>query len=210
MKTNCTILFLLLCLIQPKAQIITTYAGGGAPGDGGPANLSRLTQPYATAFDTSGNLYIADYYGHRLRKISVNGIITTVAGNGIQASTGDGGQAKLAQLAFPSSVTVDKFGNIYVAEGHRIRKITPDGIINSVAGNGASGYNGDNILAINATLNWPQCVTLDTTGNIFIADINNYRVRKVNSNGIITTIAGTGIRGFRETEGLQARRRLLL
>jgi sugar lactone lactonase YvrE len=184
--------------------IISTVAGqpmgfGGYAGDNGPATSARLSGPNGVAVDTIGNLFIADNGNYRIRKVDTNGIITTVAGNGTQGSGGDGGAATNANLGEPYDVALDALGNLFIADYgvNRIRKVDSNGIITSVAGTTTGGgYGGDGGLATNAYLRSPAAVTLDTLGNMFIADMANDRVRKVDLKGIITTVAGTGMFGF--------------
>lgn len=178
--------------------VITTIAGTGTYGYNGdniPATSAHLNYPTdGVLVDEQGNVIISDSYNHRIRKISTDGIITTIAGTGSAGYNGDNILATSAQLNFPYGLAFDKIGNIYVADGNnnRIRKITPGGIITTVAGNGASGFSGDNGNATAAAIFQPCGVIVDDGGNIFIADTRNNRVRKVNTNGIITTICGTG------------------
>jgi len=188
--------------------VITTVAGNGTAGfsgDNGPATGAELNEPVGVASDTSGNLYISDknrYSDYGLvRKVS-NGIITTVAGNGTCCFSGDNGPATSAQIAVPYDVTVDSAGNLYIADGNnnRIRKVSNNGIITTVAGNGTPGFSGDNGPATSAELNGPDGVAVDSAGNLYIADEGNYRIRKV-SNGVITTVAGNGTRGFSGDNG---------
>ena len=181
--------------------IITTVAGNGSAGyrgDGGPATEARLYHPWGVAVDGAGNLYIAGYYSHRVRKVDTNGIITTVAGNGSAGYGGDGGRATQARLNRPIRVAADSAGNLYIADefNQRIRKVDSSGIITTVAGNGAAGYQGDGGPATQAQLFFPFAVTLDAADNIYIGDLYNHRIRKVDSSGIITTVAGTGIEGY--------------
>jgi sugar lactone lactonase YvrE len=184
---------------------ITTIAGSGAPGcpsnicfsgDNGPAASAQFHSPMGIAVDTSGNLFVADYLNSRVRKISVNGIITTVAGDATCcAFSGDGGPATSATLWGPTSVAVDAAGNIFIADAtnNRIRKVSGGGSITTVAGSGKhAGFSGDGGLATSALLNNPIGVTVDASGNIFIADSYNNRIRKVSASGIITTVAGNG------------------
>ncbi len=179
--------------------IITTIAGGrwGRGGDGGPATEAGLNGPTGVAVDNLGNLYIADQWNQRIRKVDKNGIITTLAGNGSEGYSGDGGFATQAQLHSPTGVAVDTAGNVYIADwgNQRIRKVDTNGIITTVAGNGTPGYNGDGGAATQARLYQPAGVALDASGNLYIAEYWNCRIRKVDLYGIITTVAGNGISG---------------
>ena len=179
--------------------IITTVVGGGSysgsdVGDGGPATSASLSVPWAVALDSGGNLYISDTGHSRVRRVDSSGIITTVAGNGISGSSGDGGAATSARVA-PYGIAIDNRGSLYIADlGGFVRKVT-NGTIDSVAGTGAIGYTGDGSAATKAALNQPQAVALDDAGNILIADTGNQVIRKVSSLGVITTIAGSGAIG---------------
>ena len=161
--------------------IITTVAGGGSGGDGGAATNASLSGPSGVAFDASSNLFIADTYNNRIRKVDTNGIITTVAGNGNATFAGDGGAATNASLSGPSGVTFDAFGNLFIADysNNRIRKVDTNGIIITVAGKSGGSYTGDGGAATNASLNHPYGVGFDVSGNLFIADTFNNRIRKV-------------------------------
>ena len=196
---------------------ITTVAGGGA-GDGGPASDASLNDPSSVAIDAAGDLFIADYYNNRVRKVDTNGVITTVAGSGSPGFSGDGGTATDARLDFavtsflPSGVVVDNSGNLFIADSNnkRIRKVNAKGIITTVAGNG-SGLDygpGDGGAATNAGLGSPVGLALDASGNLFIADWEEARIRKVDINGIITTVAGTGSPGFSGDGGVATNARL--
>ncbi len=205
--------------VNVSTGIITTVAGSRVPdangwgfsGDGGPATSAQLSFPSGIAFDSSGNLYIADNGNQRIRKVSTNGIITTVAGSGVADAngyvkggfSGDGGPATSALFAQPFSVTVDSSGNLYIADvnNHRIRKVNVStGIITTVAGSGVAdangyvkgGFSGDGGPATGAQLFCPSGVAVDSSGNLYIADPFNQRIRKVSTNGIITTVAGSG------------------
>ncbi len=228
--------------ISTSNQVVTTI-GGGYLGDGGRATAASLNDYLGNAehiaFDSEGNLYIADVDNHRVRKVSSAGTITTFAGTGIQGYSGDGGLAAAAQLSFPGAVAADGNGNIYIADGGNgvirkvdrfgtittfsnvvlytyvalavdgggniyaadglwaVWKITPDGSSSVVAGVvGAIGYNGDEISATQAWLNEPNGIAIDGAGNLYISDTFNSRIRKVDVNGTISTIAGTGTPGF--------------
>jgi trimeric autotransporter adhesin len=177
--------------------VITTIAGNGTAGfggDNGPAIGAQLNGPSAVAVDSAGMLYIADIWNHRIRKVA-NGAITTVIGGGPQASRGDGGPATNAQIANPSGVAVDGAGNIYVADSlsNSVRKVS-NGVITTVAGDGTQGFGGDNGPAVKAQLDHPSGVAVDSAGNVYIADTNNMRIRKI-SKGVISTFAGVGMYG---------------
>lgn len=185
------------------AGVVTAIAGlpmfGGYSGDGGPATQARLNYPQGVAAGPDGSIYIADYGNHRIRRISPDGYIDTVAGISAQCPApidpcGDGGLAAQAQLKFPRDVAVAPDGSVYIADTgmNRIRKITPDGIIRSVAGTGNAGYGGDGGLATIAKLHAPNGVAVDAEGNVFIADTENHRVRLVSNDGVIITLAGSG------------------
>ena len=180
---------------------VTLIAGTGTmgySGDGGPATSAQLNYPGGLALDASGNLLITDMYNHRIRKVTSGGAISTVVGTGEPGFSGDGGPATAARLAYPTFVALDCSGNLYISDtsNNRIRKVTTAGVISTVSGNGSSNYNGDNIPATSASLSVPMGIAFDSAGNLFIADSNNNRVRKITTAGIITTVAGTGAFGF--------------
>jgi hypothetical protein len=188
--------------VNASTGLITTVAGNGtAVGDNGPATLSSLYFPNGVSIDAAGNIYIADTNNNRIRKVDVStGVITTVAGNGTQGFSGDNGAATSASLYYPTGVSVDEAGNIYIADSsnNRIRKVNAStGIIMTVAGNGNHIFSGDNSPATSASLSGPYGVIVDSAGNIYIADQGNHRIRKVSaSTGVITTVAGNGTGGF--------------
>jgi sugar lactone lactonase YvrE len=197
--------------VNVATGVITTVAGNGDTGyfnDDGPAQNATLYSPEGIAFDLSGNLYIADSFNDRIRRVSLQtGIITTVAGNDDRGFSGDGGLATSAQLNFPRGVAVDSTGNIYIADtaNHRIRRVdAATHVITTIAGTGRRGFSGDDGPARAAALNAPQTILLDSAGNLFIADTGNSRVRKISATaGTITTIAGDGNLGsIGKPEGL--------
>ena len=180
---------------------IVTIAGNGTAGyngDGIAGTTAALNDPNGVAVDSSGIVYVADRLNYRIRKVSPAGIITTIAGNGTIGYTGDNAAATAATLSYPRGITVDAHGNIYIADqgNNCIRKIDPGGIITTIAGTGTGGYNGDGIAATAAQLFNPYGVAVDTSGAIYIADVDNSRIRKIATGGIISTIAGTGVSGF--------------
>ena len=185
-----------------SSGIITTFAGGGSGlGDGGSATSAMLYGPRGVAVDGSGNVYIADRLNNRVRKVDSSGTITTFAGNGAYGFGGDGSSATSAMLRSPDAVAVDGSGNVYIADtgNHRIRKVDASGFISTFAGSGTTtvgGFSGDGGAATSARLDSPDAVAVDGSGNVYIADRINNRVRKVDSSGTISTIAGTGTRGF--------------
>ena len=168
------------------------------PGDGGPAVEARLARPTGVAVDATGNLYIADSVNNRIRRVDTSGIITTIAGNGERGFTGDGGPAILAGLSSPEDVAVDATGNLFIADtdNNSIRKVNSSGTISTVAGTGRRGFSGDGGPAVEAKLAGPRGVAVDAAGNLYIADSSNHRIRKVDTSGTITTVAGTGERSF--------------
>jgi len=176
--------------------IIATVAGTGTAGyagDGGPATNATL-RPFSLALDAGGNLYVAESANAVIRRVDTNGIVTTVAGTGTAGFSGDGGLATAATLKNPFSVAVDAAGNLLIADGYneRVRKVDLTGRISTVAGTGAYGFAGDGSQATNASLYNPWSVTVDRGGNILFSDEYNYRIRKINTGGIITTVAGGG------------------
>ncbi len=185
------------------AGIITTIAGNGIPGyngDGIPATAAHLLYPYIGAVDNSGNVYFSDYGNHRVRKINAAGIISTIAGNGSSVYGGDNGPATAAGMNGPIWLSLAPNGDIYVPDNvdHRVRKISAStGIITTFAGTGIGGNSGDGGPATSAKINFVCGVAYDkNTGDVILADRNANVIRKVNSAGIISTIAGTGTTGF--------------
>ena len=165
--------------------------GGAFSGDNGPALSAELYYPFGVAVDPTGNIYIADSYNQRIRKVS-GGVITTVAGNGGYGYAGDNGPATQARLALPMSVALDAAGSFYIPDttDNVVRKVSA-GVITTVAGLGGQGESGDNGPALRAQLNGPIGVAADAAGNLYITDGGGGRIRMV-VNGVITTIAGSG------------------
>ena len=186
--------------------LINTIAGGctGSNGDGGLATTACLWIPKGFFMDGASNSYIADANNNRVRKIDNSGVITTIAGTGVANYSGDGGLAVSANIDYHIDVSLDAAGNIYIADANnnRIRKISPTGTITTIAGTGGSSYVGDGGLATLAELSFPSAVKADPTGNVFIADYGHHCIRKINSSGVISTIAGTGIAGHSGDGGL--------
>ena len=198
--------FIFLPLLA-QAQVIETVAGNniaGYTGDSGPATMAEMHYPRGMAVDTSGNLYIADASNNVIRKVSVAGIISTIAGNGTNGYSGDGGAATAAQLGNPGALVLDKLGNIYIPDAYNnvVRKINAAGLISTIAGNGfgagsgAGGYSGDGGPATAAELWSPSSVAIDAGGNIVVADYKNNVVRKISTSGMISTIAGNAVAGY--------------
>jgi uncharacterized protein (TIGR03437 family) len=182
--------------VNPQG-IISTFAGGGTGGDGGLATNASLTLPGGLAVDKDNNLYIADSQGGRIRKVTPTGVISTVAGNGSLTSSGDGGAATQAGIGNPLTVAVDNLGNIYLTEQttFRVRKVSAGGIINTIAGS-TIGFSGDGGPATQAAFGDLRGLAADQSGNLYIGDYGNNRVRKVDPAGIVTTIAGIGTAGI--------------
>ncbi|HSP66276.1 MAG TPA: hypothetical protein VLN48_01035 [Bryobacteraceae bacterium] len=189
------------CFGQAPKFTISTAAGTGAAGfagDGGQATAAQLRFPAGLAFDASGNIYIADSFNSRVRKVDTSGNISTIAGTGDFGYFGDGNTAAKAGLNRPYSVAVDKAGNIYIADAYNdaIRKVSTSGTMSSFAGSSQRGLGGDGGAATGALLDTPTGLVLDAAGNLYIADTGNNRIRKVGTDGIISTFAGSGATGY--------------
>ncbi len=186
----------------PLFAQITTIAGtgptgfmtGSYSGDGVPATSANLYNPGGGAFNAYGNFFFADVQNNRVRKIDNSGVITTVAGTGAYGPVGDGGPAIAAALSTPAAVRFDALGNLYIADqgDMRIRKVDASGVITTVAGTTYGGFSGDGGAATDAKFDNPDDVYFDPTGNMYICDWGNNRLRKVDAAGIVTTIAGNG------------------
>ncbi|MFN0104513.1 MAG: BACON domain-containing protein, partial [Bryobacteraceae bacterium] len=191
------------------AGIITTIAGDGQPrfaGDGGPAAGASLNSPSGVAVDSSGNIYISDTNNTRIRRVTPQGTISTYAGTGLQGLTGDGGPATRATFLSVTGLAADLTGNLFVADrdNYRIRHINPAGIVNTVAGNGGFRFFPSATPAANAFLSTPYGVSIDSAGDILIADTFANRIRLISTAGLTTTLAGTGVRGYSDGAGIAA------
>jgi sugar lactone lactonase YvrE len=199
--------FLMLMILVARhgqAQVKVTTVAGGFINDGKLATSAALQSPEGGRMDSAGNLYIADQFDHRLRKVSTTGAITTIAGTGIAGYSGDGGPATSAKISFPIDVAIDSKGDILFSDSgnNRIRKISTAGLITTIAGTGAAGFSGDGGAATSAKLNRPYGLNLDSSGDLYFADNHNQRIRKVDTAGIIHTVAGNGTAGFSGDGGL--------
>ncbi len=176
--------------------LITTEVGppGGPLGDTGARSIAYLTQPSGVAIDFAGKIFIADTVNSRILEASADGTVTRVAGGGI----GDGGPATNASLNYPRGIAIGPGGDVFIADwlNSRIRKVNPSGTIMTVAGNADPGYSGDDVTATSASLLGPTDVAVDAAGNLFIADSGNNRIRRVDTSGTITTVAGDGGAGY--------------
>lgn len=180
--------------------VIETIAGNGLwafSGDGGAAVDAQLAWPISLEVAADGGVHISDNFNHRIRLVGPDGNIRTIAGNGLVGFAGDGGPAVQARLTAPNGIALAADGSLYIADtgNSRIRRVDQNGTITTVAGNGIRGYSGDGMLATESALNVPQNVAVGADGSLYIADGNNYRIRRVGPDGIITTVAGTGVAG---------------
>jgi uncharacterized protein (TIGR03437 family) len=177
----------------PPAGAISTLAGTGTAGFNGEIvspGTAQLNLPHGLAADALGNWYVADTANNRIRKVQPGGNLFTIAGNGNASYFGDGGPATMGSVNQPQGVAVDAAGNVYIADtlDHAVRKVTPDGVINTLAGTGNPGYSGDGGPANKARLSLPSAVTVDGNGNVYVADTGNNQVRRIDAQGTITTV----------------------
>ena len=188
--------------ISPAA-VVTTLAGNGTAGNqNGTGTAATFNQPVGLAVDASGNVFIADYINHLIRKITPAGVVTTFAGSGIAALTDGTGTA--AAFNGPIALAFDAGGNLIVADylNHAVRKITPAGVVTTIAGNGTAGY--ADATGAAARFNRPAGLAVDASNNIFICDAQNHRIRKITSAGVVTTLAGSGNAAFADGTGTAA------
>jgi sugar lactone lactonase YvrE len=199
--------------ISPAGEV-TRIAGTGRQGfagDGGPAVEAELGWIYDLDVDAFGNVYLADYDNHRIRMVDTAGIITTIAGTGVPGVTGDGGPATEARLEAPTGIFVDALGNVYFTQSRNdvIRRIDPNGVITTIAGNGQRGYRGDGGPATEARFSAPEHVAVDGEGVVYVEDTGNHVIRRIDVNGIVTTIVGMpGGSGFEGDGGPATEARL--
>lgn len=180
---------------------ITSIAGTGSSGDSGDdgaATSAQFKAPVKVAVDAAGNVYVVDIYSNRVRKIDVTGQITAFAGNGTAGFSGDLGHATAAELSSPQGIAIDPAGNVYISDAgnNRIRKVDTYGMITTIAGTGEAGFGGDGGQATSAKLNNPTGIAVDSSGNLYVADYYNNRIREIAANGVITTVAGNGVGGY--------------
>ena len=176
--------------------VVATFSGIGSGNIDGDASIARFSSPQGIVLDSNGNIFIADYGNHKIRKVEPNGFVTTFAGIGSSGSADGNGIA--ASFNRPAGITIDGNDNLYVVEsfGQKIRKITPTADVTTIAGNGSSGNN--NGIGSAANFNFPSGIAVDHSGNLFISDTNNNVIRKIDTGGNVTTFAGTGSQGFND------------
>ena len=174
------------------STVAGSYEATGESGDGGPATSATLDSPTALAFDKYGDLFIADTEDNVVREITTDGVIHLVAGDGTEGDRGPGGPATRAEVDSPQGVAVNDKGDVFIADTYNnvVREVTPQGQISTVAGDGTAGYRGDDGPATRAELSSPTGLALDALGNLYIADSGNNVIRRVSTDGVITTVAG--------------------
>jgi sugar lactone lactonase YvrE len=187
-----------------SAGVVSTFAGSGTAGfNDGATSSAQFNNPRGVAVDSSGNVYVGDFSNHRIRKITSGGVVSTLAGDG--TSGFNDGATSSAKFDSPFGVAVDSSGNVYVADygNHRIRVITPAGVVSTFAGDGTFGFNDG--ATSSAQFKYPYGVAVDSSGNVYVADSNNHRIRKITSGGVVSTLAGDGTAGYLDGTGTAAR-----
>lgn len=176
-----------------SSGVVSTFAGSTFGYSDGTGTSAKFYYPNGVAIDVSGNLYVTDSFNHMIRKISSSGVVTTIAGNGVAGLTN--GNGVTAQFNYPRGIVIDNLGNLYIADtsNHSIRKVTPSGAVTTIAGNGIAGF--VNGTGTSTRFNNPRGVTIDASGNIYVADSSNHCIRKITSTGVVTTFSGTGTLG---------------
>ena len=183
--------------------VVSTLAGSGTSGyTDGTGTSAKFSSPNGVAVDGAGNVYVADYFNHRIRKITTSGVVSTLAGSASGYADGTGTSA---QFSYPTGVAVDGAGNVYVADynNHRIRKITTSGVVSTLAGSGTPGYTDGT--GTSAKFSSPTGVAVDGAGNVYVADYNNHRIRKITASGVVSTLAGSGKAGYTDGTGTSAK-----
>ena len=180
--------------------VVTTLAGSGVGSTDGTGTDATFNSPDGLAIDSSGNIYVADTGNHRIRKITPSGVVTTFAGSAAGYANGVG---TAAQFAYPEDIAIDTVGNVFVSDSnnHRIRKITPSGVVTTFAGSAAGYANG---VGTAAQFQYPRGIAIDTSGNLYVADDQDYRIRKISPGGTVTTLAGSGTSGYADGTGAGA------
>lgn len=189
-------------MINPQTRVVTTIAGSGAPNSvDGTGTLAQFQGPIGLAVDATGNIYVAEWSGCRIRKIDPNRVVTTLAGSG---AGGQDGTGTAAQFKNPYGIALDAQGNLFVGDclNHRIRKVTPQGVVSTFAGNATGGHLDGQGSA--AQFKNPAGVAFDASGNLYVADHLNHRIRKITPSGSVSTLAGDGATSFRDGQGTQA------
>lgn len=186
--------------VQPDGRIATLAGTGtaGSSGDGGPAAQAQLNTPQGLAIDSAGNVYIADTLGNRVRKVSPDGTIATVAGTGEPGYAGDGKPGVESKLSLPTGLAIGFDDALFIADtgNNVIRQLRSDGVIRTFAGTGEAGYRGDGGPALYAVLHAPGGLAFDEEGNLYVADSLNQRIRRIDVNGQVATVVGTGVAGY--------------
>lgn len=192
--------------LDERVSLIAGTGEAGNDGDGGPARAARLTTPFGVVPTTDGGFYVADVDAHVVRLVDSDGVISTVAGDGTAGYSGDGGPGTLAQLKQPTRLRLDDQGALYIADtgNHVIRRLDTDGVITTFAGTREAGYSGDDGPAIEARLQSPYDLRFAPDGSLYVADADNDVIRRIDADGVVTTVVGTGVAGFSGDEGSAA------